>query len=381
MLHWSFPFEMPFYNYGEFVQFFSKTVAVRDEFYNKMINNLKVSTNWTDHIKTFLQVSSINQSNTMVKQYFKDFYEMITNTRGVSMSDYDEFIHKSSNTIDLYGVGIALMYVHTSMNIYMNNTYLKNELSDLYYSMINPNLYKRVQLDEAIQNYEVILEKSGLLKQYGKQFIDHELVDIPQIPLHTSLNINQLNTQTVSISPNDAKNVIQTILKKCPTNKEYNPNSKRCVKTCKSGYMRNDKFKCVKDQTKKANRTPTNINSILSSPSLKSPYSAISIAASKSKATSLITPSKTQSSISPSKAQSPIPSLNTPQSSRSSVPPLPPSVSISPPAMANQSFKVCPSDKEYNPITNRCVKKCRPNQHRNDKFKCVSNQTRKQRKP
>jgi hypothetical protein len=339
-----------------------------------MINNLKVSTNWTDHIKTFLQVSSINQSNTMVKQYFKDFYEMITNTRGVSMSDYDEFIHKSSNTIDLYGVGIALMYVHTSMNIFMNNTYLKNELSDLFYSMINPNLYKRVQLDEAIQNYEVILEKSGLLKQYGKQFIDHELVDIPQIPLHTSLNINQLNTQTVSISPSNANIIKQTILKKCPTNKEYNPNTKRCVKTCKSGYMRNDKFKCVKGQTKKASRMTSNIDNILSLSSLKSPYSAISIAASKSKATSPISPSKTQS---------PISSINIPltkhlsrSSSASSA-----STNLNVPAILNRSFKVCPSDKEYNPITNRCVKKCGPNQHRNDKFKCVSNKTRKQRKP
>ena len=42
-------------------------------------------------------------------------------------------------------------------------------------------------------------------------------------------------------------------------------------------------------------------------------------------------------------------------------------------------IKSCPPDKELNLVTNRCVKKCKPGQTRNAKFRCVSLKTRKQR--
>ena len=41
------------------------------------------------------------------------------------------------------------------------------------------------------------------------------------------------------------------------------------------------------------------------------------------------------------------------------------------------SVKKCPSTKELNPMTNRCVNKCKPNYTRNSKFKCVKNKTNK----
>ena len=43
-------------------------------------------------------------------------------------------------------------------------------------------------------------------------------------------------------------------------------------------------------------------------------------------------------------------------------------------------LKQCPSEKELNLVTNRCVKKCKPFETRNSKFRCVSLKTRKHRK-
>jgi serine/threonine protein kinase len=40
-------------------------------------------------------------------------------------------------------------------------------------------------------------------------------------------------------------------------------------------------------------------------------------------------------------------------------------------------IKSCPQHKELNLVTNRCVKKCKPGQTRNTKFRCVSGKTRK----
>ena len=73
--------------------------------------------------------------------------------------------------------------------------------------------------------------------------------------------------------------------KVCPAGKELNTHTRRCVKTCKSGQVRNTSFKCVKDK--------------------------------------IIT------------------------------------------------TKVCPAGKEFNPTTKRCVKTCKSGQVRNASFKCV----------
>jgi hypothetical protein len=35
--------------------------------------------------------------------------------------------------------------------------------------------------------------------------------------------------------------------KKCPDGKERNPKTHRCIKKCKSGYVRDKDFKCVKE--------------------------------------------------------------------------------------------------------------------------------------
>ena len=47
--------------------------------------------------------------------------------------------------------------------------------------------------------------------------------------------------------------------KVCPAGKEFNPTTKRCVKTCKSGQVRNTSFKCVREvgqrKTRKAKKS------------------------------------------------------------------------------------------------------------------------------
>jgi hypothetical protein len=60
---------------------------------------------------------------------------------------------------------------------------------------------------------------------------------------------------------------------------------------------------------------------------------------------------------------------------------LDPASRSSPDTFDKINLKQCPSEKELNIVTNRCVKKCKPGQTRNTKFKCVSNKTRKTRKP
>ena len=46
------------------------------------------------------------------------------------------------------------------------------------------------------------------------------------------------------------------------------------------------------------------------------------------------------------------------------------------PVLATYATKICPPEKELNPATNRCVKRCEPGKTRNAKFRCIKNKTR-----
>jgi hypothetical protein len=52
----------------------------------------------------------------------------------------------------------------------------------------------------------------------------------------------------------------------------------------------------------------------------------------------------------------------------------------SPDTFDKLQLKQCPPEKELNIVTNRCVKKCKPFETRNSKFRCVIKKTKKHRK-
>jgi len=47
---------------------------------------------------------------------------------------------------------------------------------------------------------------------------------------------------------------------------------------------------------------------------------------------------------------------------------------------SKKTFKKCPSDKDLNPTTNRCVKKCKLGFKRDQNFHCKKNKTNKKNK-
>jgi hypothetical protein len=151
-----------------------------------------------------------------------------------------------------------------------------------------------IDIDALLNEYENILLEIGILTRLGKSFENNNLVNKPPAPpviITESKSDEKSPPQHLSATLQDFANKDPiTISVKCPEEKEFNPITKRCVKKCKEGYERNDKFKCRK--TKKINSIRT------------------------------------------------------------------------------KSVKICSSDEEFNPITNRCVKKCPDGYLRNEKFQC-----------
>ena len=178
----------------------------------------------------------------------------------------------------------------------------------------NPSL-RELNIDLLLDEYENILLQTGILTRLNKHFVNHKIHDglnIPSIILEEEKKAENSQPEQLSDELQEYANEDPIrIAVKCPENKEFNPKTKRCVKKCKPGYQRNSDFKCIK--TKKIRE--------------------------KSKSKSINSNSHHNSQI--------------------------------------NHGKICPDNKELNPSTNRCVNKCKPGYQRNLDFKCVKQQTKK----
>jgi serine/threonine protein kinase len=132
---------------------------------------------------------------------------------------YNDFRNKSLHTFDSYSLGFTLMHV-VKKNITSLPLQLSNELYHLAFSMIDSNLENRITIQQAISKYEQII---GLfLKPQSSQ--------------------SSIKATTPKKKQTRKEVAIVAICKK-----EINPFTGRYNKTCKNGYIRNEKFKCVKE--------------------------------------------------------------------------------------------------------------------------------------
>ena len=247
----------------------------------------------------------------MTSNILKQFGETLLHVITPGQVPYETMLNKCVDTFDSYGVGFGLLNV--LKNAYKKmDIHLSNDLSNLFLDMTNANVMKRISIETAIHRYEEILEKNKVLKRFNKHFNKHVLVDGPLIPVILEKTIADASAKAKSISPKEMKEIIEDnpeimepkplssvsesaklilgtdlgfsmprsgsekhshsrsasmkpiskkkrlvikgvrelVVGSCPEGKEMNPKTRRCVKKCKEGESRNDKFECRKTQRK-----------------------------------------------------------------------------------------------------------------------------------
>jgi hypothetical protein len=203
---------------------------------------------------------NINRGEYRIKRgvFLNDYKTFLFNT--IDTYEYDDFLEKSIDTIDSYGMGFTMMHWLIYAKPFLDNL-LFDKLYVLYYQMITPDLLGRLRIEEARSQLEHILIESGLLEKHKKEIHDNIVIDHNKKPetkikklLANSTPDIKVNEKLVLSTPGKEP-VIK--LKDCPPEKERNPKTRRCVKRCKPGYTRNTDFKCVREMR--------NANIILSS--------------------------------------------------------------------------------------------------------------------
>ena len=257
VFHWSFPFEIELYNKKIFLSFSNTEEEKKIKYFDNLLLDLDKSNKpKITAIKTFFSFITNkdlteDEKNEFAKVIFYDYVEMMMNLKD---NDYEDILNKSVNTIDIFGVGIAFYYVFVNCLKFLDE-YLTTEFSFLFYKMICLDVNKRITIDALLDQYEKILDKSGLLKKHNKYFDRHQLKDgVPEtLPIEELLQSMTIND--FDISKKEIQNVVNADIKDCTPEKEYNPVSKRCIKKCKEGYSRNEKGRCVKTNITRKKRT------------------------------------------------------------------------------------------------------------------------------
>jgi hypothetical protein len=266
--HWSFPMEMMFQNKKNYMSFAKLTVVQREQTFSQVRSGMK------DHIITFLSyITNMTpkdealERNVFLKQQFYDFF-----VNDLTPEKYNEFLLKSINTTDVYGLGFTILHILGPIK-HVLHPMVYEVLTNLCLNAINPKVSARCDSDFFLKAYESILTDSGILRRHGLQITNHDIVPVvnyvpeiqkaetpdSQIPSAVAESLTPCEESGRERNPKTGRCVKKckdgyirnanfncAQIKICPENKEVNPKTRRCVAKCKDGYVRNADFRCTR---------------------------------------------------------------------------------------------------------------------------------------
>lgn len=159
---------------------------------------------------------------------------------------HNEFLEKYCKICDVHNLGLTILSILTllepefetkDVNKVLSKNFLK-QLRTLGLKMVSANMKDHIEIDEVLSEYERILETNNYLERNGYK-INREKMAVKD----NASPEQQPDVILVQASPRRDDSV-RDLLDGCPVGKERNPNTKRCVNKCKSGYVRDKTFKC-----------------------------------------------------------------------------------------------------------------------------------------
>ena len=314
--HWSFPLEAVYWNKNRYI--YAATRRKSEKAYDEFADSVAYNCGhfFTSVIHFNANTSKIdNVAAVGTKNAFRNVLKFEPTDES-----YNRFIDKSIDSVDTYGLGIALMFVlHRSKHL-LSDEFYKNVMN-LGVNMLDGRVFLRSTPEQLLAQYEDLLTNSGLLEKHNKHIENHLIANKVSAEMKVADAIADSTTK-FKIQPAETTEIVRD----CPAGKEFNPLTKRCVNVCAPGKVRNPGFRCVKE--------------------------------------------KPESNCPEGKE------LNTHTKRCVNV--------CKPGSVRNSSFRCvrdkshysktrrnCPGGKELNPATKRCVNFCKPGHVRNASFKCV----------
>jgi len=268
--HWSYPFDCGFMN-REIYNRFSKSPEDTQVDYIVELTKMIVFGDKTN--KFGLPIKNPNAYNILF-EYIKpnitraeklSFFDEFMNGFGflVQAYSYSEVLNRIIDSIDVFSLGFTLQFMVNCFNKQKAiNVDTFTRLSTFFNKMCDFNSATReINIAKLIDEYENILLQTGILSRLNMKFVNHKPVNKNNINIKVEKEIPKSNLDkkdirlNFDISDSDSSSfvVAQNLVGDCPLGKTRNPITKRCVKHCKPGQIRDNKFHCMNVKTRKQN--------------------------------------------------------------------------------------------------------------------------------
>lgn len=269
--HWSYPFDCGLMNKDKYDAYNDLSV-IRKTAYNTQLSDMIVTSNNSNSdsnsnkplkkntfemliknpssfniLFTYINTNGKSPSDTNKYGYLKHFFDGMNNL--LNTNGYVTNLERIVSSIDVYGLGFTMKYIlncfyrHKAVNIDMFT-----RLSTFFHKMYDFNPETReINIDVLINEYETILLETGILTRLKMS---------PKGDNNRNKNKNKNknrngNNKKLSLELERFATLDPKSDRPCPSGKELNILTNRCVKTCKPGQTRNAKFRCVSRKTRK----------------------------------------------------------------------------------------------------------------------------------
>ena len=239
--HWSFPLEAIFWNRNDYMRSAARGKNQKGyrEFAESVADNCGYFFTSVTHFNA--NASKIGKNAAVgTRNAFRNVLEFEPTN-----DSYNQFIEKSIDTVDTYGLGIALMFVlHRSKHLLSDEFY--TNVMNIGLNMLHGGVFLRSTPKQLLAQYEDLLTTSGLLEKHNKHIENHLIANGVSTEMKVAAAID--DSSFMIVIPPAAENESIEIERDCPAGKEFNPLTKRCVNVCAPRKVRNPDFKCVRDK-------------------------------------------------------------------------------------------------------------------------------------
>lgn len=224
---WNYPLEIQFINLEQYSQLAKKNINGREKMFKEMLEEIKQKkdTKFVTAFSIFIKyIISDNETKQQKKKimdkYLNAFHKMIMDD--IHKGSYMSFVDKSMKTIDVYGLGMSLQFLLNRCKKFMDKTTV-DKMEDCYFHMTTPNLLQRYTINEAIDQYELILLESNYLDYVGIHFENHEPIEPKKGIQKIMKSINHTDIDISKEQLEEAEN------SQCPPGFKMNNRTKKCV--------------------------------------------------------------------------------------------------------------------------------------------------------
>ena len=352
VFHWSYPFETMLLNHNQFKQMATSSIKVRNKFIKDFVGVYQnAKDNRGSWVRLFFREAGIDD-NGIRNNFLRMYQDFIMNK--LPKLQYKHFIDLYFAKMDIYGLGLSLMYVLSRTHKFMPE--FAKRASPLFLFMLYPDPTTRCSIDRLIQEYDRIMIDMGLAKKYKIPGLHKEspqvLIDSPENAEKIWNSVNSKNDTNEKVASVLVElDPIPSIAKNPSTTLENMHISTPSTISIASNTRRRKRSKSAKSKSTKRMKVSTTIPMDVVDSKTIYPEKSIGVPMDVYYASSHGRPKGVQAKM----------DVDEEYKKSTTVPmDVVDSIKIQKTRKTRKTYKMCSPGQKRNPVTNRCQKNKKP---------------------